>query len=420
MSVRKDFFWNTTAGVINASEAVIMAMVTTRLGTIEDAGILTISFAVGNLMMTVGKIGARVFHATDIEKAFSYITYILERLISVCGMALITAIYVFVQKDFGGWTDRKLITAILICLIYLVESIEDCIWGELQRNGFLYVGGRMFVARWIGILVSFITIMVVTGDIVISLSSSFIISVFIFLICVLVIRQNNYLYEAKGSSFEESRGNVFRLIRQTIPFFVASFCVFYINNAPKFAIDRTLTDKEQACFGFVAMPVFVIGLVNQFVYQPYLVLMSEEWNGRRISSFRVRIRRQMIILAGIGVACIFGAALIGIPVLSTIYSMDLTGYWRELVVLQIAGLFLALSGYFAVILTTMREGNKLLLVYLISVVLSFVIMGMITSTYGTLGASVGYMLIMMALCLAFLIEYATIIKKESLTNGQMV
>ena len=51
------YFWNTAAGLLNAAEAVILGMLTTRLAGVEAAGILTIAFSVGNLFSSVGRWG---------------------------------------------------------------------------------------------------------------------------------------------------------------------------------------------------------------------------------------------------------------------------------------------------------------------------------------------------------------------------
>lgn len=420
MSVHKDYVWNTIAGIINAAEAVVMAMVTMRLGTIEEAGVLTVSFAVGNLLLTVGKFGARVFHSTDIKKIFPYGVYLKERWITVFAMALLMAVYVGLKTFDGVWSKGKALAVVFICCIYMVEALEDCVWGELQRAGFLYVGGRMFAARWAGILLSFIAIMAWKSDFVLSLGGSFVVSVFVFLFCIFLVHRNPRMLSAGVSVRDKADAEeVFSLFRQTVPFFLSSFCVLYLNNAPKFAIDSLLSDADQACFGFIAMPVFVIALLNQFVYQPYLVVLSEEWNGRKLNLFRRRICRQIAILAGISAACVIGAAWIGIPVLSWIYNTDLSGYWNELLVLQAAGFFLALSGYFTVILTTMREGKKLLTGYIMTMVISFVMMGKITERYGTIGAAVGYMVLMMILCLYYVGAYFSIVKAGDSKNGQM-
>ena len=56
-----------------------------------------------------------------------------------------------------------------------------------------------------------------------------------------------------------------------------------------------MNDESQACFGFVLMPVFVIGLLNQFIYQPMVVNLAMEYNNGRIDQVSHNVRKQMLI-----------------------------------------------------------------------------------------------------------------------------
>ena len=48
--MKKDYVFNTIAGLIDASEAVIISMIITRTTGLTDAGYVTIAFAVGILL----------------------------------------------------------------------------------------------------------------------------------------------------------------------------------------------------------------------------------------------------------------------------------------------------------------------------------------------------------------------------------
>lgn len=74
--------------------------------------------------------------------------------------------------------------------------------------------------------------------------------------------------------------------------------------------------------------------------------------------FKKNVKRQMIIVVGIMTMCACGAVAIGIPVLSLIYHINLESYYKELVIPQFAGGFLALSGYLNMILTIKRKQKK--------------------------------------------------------------
>lgn len=99
---KRDFFWISVAGIINAAEAVIMSMIVTRVTSLSDAGILTIAFAVGNLFMTVGKFGVRNYRVTDVEMKYTYGTYMTMRIISVFAMLILSIGYFGMKNIIRG------------------------------------------------------------------------------------------------------------------------------------------------------------------------------------------------------------------------------------------------------------------------------------------------------------------------------
>lgn len=408
-SKKKDYFWNTFAGVINAAEAVVMSMVVTRFGQLSDAGILSLAFAVGNVLMTIGKFGVRMYQVTDAKKQYSFGMYILQRVITIILM-IVSMIGVLL---YGKYESEKTYAIIIITAIYLVETFEDCFWGKYQADNKLYVGAQMFTSRWIIIIAVFIICIIITSDMTLALLYGGIAGCLVFVswVLILFIRGHSIRTEVENADNTSNKGWLFRLFQQTIPLFLASFCSIFISNIPKFAIDRYLNDEIQACYGFVAMPVFVIGLLNQFIYQPTVVRLTNEYNDGNITGFRRNIRKQMIIVSGIMLACVIGAGLIGVPILSAVYHTDLSDYWYELVILQFAGGFLAVSGYFTVILTLMRKQRLILYGYITALVVGIIVLNFAVQFNGTIGASIGYLFVMVVLFAFYYISYRRIIKK---------
>ena len=307
----------------------------------------------------------------------------------------------------SGYEPYKATGIILIAFIYMIEVIEDCIWGHYQALDKLYIGAEMFCTRWIAIFIAFILCMLKTGNMNISLTAGAIVSVIVFLLWLLVLRvaDSKSKYDDKRSYSSLGFKWFPSLIKQIFPLFIAGFCSIFISNIPKFAIDRYMNDEIQACYGFVAMPVFVVGLLNQFIYQPTVVKLTNDYHSQKTDQFKNSVKKQMFIVAGIMAACVCGAALIGIPVLSIIYNTDLGGYWKELVILQFAGGFLGLSGYFNVILTIMRKQKIILAGYITALALGIVILNFSVKLAGTAGASVGYLAVMIMLFAFYYISY---------------
>lgn len=401
---KKDYIWNTAAGLINAAEAVVMSMVVTRVTNLEDAGILTIAFAVGNLLMTVGKFGVRNYQVTDVEKKFSFEIYLKTRVVTVFFMVAATLFYLLYAFTEIGYDRKKIWGILAVCLIYSVESVEDVVWGYYQSKSKLYVGAEMFCFRWSGILFAFVIILWISRNLSFTLMCCFALSVLIFILllkssypktCDKDDRTVNLLI--KKADWKD----ITAILKTTFPLFGITFLSFYEHNAPKYAIDVCMTDEVQACYGFVAMPVFIIELLNNFLYQPALVSMTIEWKQGQIRRFRIRIIRQMFIIGGISVVCITGAYLLGIPVLSLLYHTDLSGYKMELMVLLFASVFLAVSGYQSVILTIMRCQKELLMPHCIVSLAAVISLKHIVAAYGTMGAAYSYLFLMMGLCIMY-------------------
>lgn len=399
-----DYIFNTAAGLINAAEAVVMSMIVTRVTGLADAGMLTIAFAIGNLMMPIGKFGMRNYQVTDVEDRFSFSAYLKARFITVFLMILTVCGYLTYTMTKPGYNHNKVGIIFAVCMIYAVEALEDVIWGYYQRRNKLYVGAAMFCSRWLTILLTFSIVLYISRDLKFTLLFCFGVSIVVFVILLKISYQRVCSEEdrsLKALLGKDDFRKIGSLLKVVFPLFAISFLAFFENNVPKYAIDACMTDEIQACYGFVAMPVFVIGLLNNFVYQPTLVPMAVEWEQKQLQKFKRRIIRQFFIIGGIFVICISGAFLLGIPVLSILYNTDLSDYKSELMILLLASVFLAASGYQSVVLTIMRCQKVLLWPNCVVSVIAAVILRPIVSHYGTIGAASSYLALMMLLCLLY-------------------
>lgn len=411
---KRDYIWNTAAGLINASEAVVMSMVVTHMTGLADAGMLMLAFAVGNLMMTIGKFGVRNYQVTDVGNQFSFSTYLVVRLITVALMVLLVCGYLHVMLAKAAYGMDKASIIFAICMIYAVEALEDVMWGYYQHRNRLYVGAAMFCIRWTGILLVFPVALYISRNIVLALWICLGVSVVIFGV-LMIISSVRLCNEADRSPTEIFSKVNWRQVRElfgtVFPLFGITFLSFYVNNVPKYAIDVCLTDEVQACYGFVAMPIFVIGLLSNFIYQPTLVPIAVEWDQGSVVQFKQRINRQLIIIGVLTVACMAGAYVFGIPVLSLVYNTNLAGYKSELMILLLASGFLAVSEYQCVILTIMRHQKVLLWSHCTVAIIATCSLPINVSRHGTLGAAFCYLVLMIILCLLY--EGILVIKLKS-------
>lgn len=402
---RNNFIWNMIAGAVNAAEAVVLMFVVTRSNGVVDAGILSIAFALGNLLMAIGKYGVRNYQVTDVNGIFAFGDYVFHRIGTALIMFLTASGYIVWKLAAGSYSVDKAVVIGAVCLIYVVEAVEDVWLGQMQRMGRLDVASKIFVLRWLTIMLLFIMSIVAFHHLVLSallaLAGSVVIELWIF-------REAAGLIEIPRIHFRPRA--VAGLFGACFALFSASFLTYYITNAPKYAIDRYLTEYVQAYFGYISMPVFVIELLNSFLYQPQMLMLAQEWEGRCYKAFHKRIFRQFFVIFLLTLLCVGAGWILGIPILSIVYGVDLSSYRPELIVMIAAGGLLAVTGYSSVLLTIMRKQRLVLANMLIVTGFALAGFGRAVQAAGMSGAVKWYFILMLLLAVLncasiILVEY---------------
>lgn len=407
---RDSYMWNMIGSMLMAFQSVIMLMILTRTLGLLEAGIFTIAYANANLFLTIGKYGMRYFQVSDVRNQFGFNEYRMSRVITTIAMMAIAVVYIMYASSGNGYSMEKTQVILWMCIFKVVDVIEDVYHGLYQRENRLDIASRVMSVRMIITIVVFGIVLIFLKNLLISLIITTVVTSILFLLFTLWTFPTFQVAKEKVDW-----KNVGLLLKLCFPLFAGSFLSFYMGNAPKYAIDAMLTDELQACYGFIAMPVFVIGLLNSFIFNPMLYQMSVLWNERKIKKFILKTCIQVGIVAAITVICVIGAYLIGVPVLSWLYNTDLSLYRKELLVLLLGGGFLGLSGVLNVVITIIRKQNSLMWGYAFVSVLAYMFSNKVVGEYKMMGASVLYTLLMGVLCLIFtgLFIYGILKNRES-------
>lgn len=393
---RDAIIWNMIGSMIMAFQSVIMLMILTRTLGLLDAGVFTIAYANANLFLTIGKYGMRNFQVSDVKGQFDFEVYKKSRLITSILMMVVSGIYVVYAGNKNGYTLQKSMIIIWMCIFKMVDAVEDVYHGFLQQKGRLDIAGKAMTIR----LVITITVFAITVTISNDLLFALIISTVATMALMIYLTQCSYKTVRVGEH-KNGGSNVWKLLRLSFPLFLGSFLAFYIGNAPKYAIDSILSDELQACYGFIAMPVFVIGLLNNFIFNPMIHKLSVIWEQRKMGQFYRIVAEQIGVIVGITIVCIAGGGLVGTPVLSVLYNTDLTPYKMELIILLLGGGFLALSGFLVTVITIIRFQKYIVAGYGIVAFFAFYLSPAFVKQYAIMGAAMLYLILMVLLCIAF-------------------
>lgn len=400
-NIDKDsYIWNMVGSMLMAFQSVIMLMVLTRTVGLVEAGIFTIAYANANLFLTIGKYGMRYFQVSDVKEQFSFAEYLSSRWITSLAMILVSIAYVIYSAYTNGYTFEKSMVIIWMCLFKVADVIEDVYQGMYQQKGRLDIASKAMTLRMLFTIIVFGAGAIILRN---QLTALIIATIFTTILLVVFLK---WTYEPfRNEKGIVNKKNVVQLLKSCFPLFAGAFLSFYIGNAPKYAIDALLSDELQACYGFIAMPVFVIGLLNSFIFNPMLFKMSCLWAERKIKKFIERTLIQVAIIGGITIVCIVGAYLLGVPVLSAMYNTDLSPYKTELLILLVGGGFLGLSGLLNAVITIIRFQKSIAWGYAVVAIMAYLMSGSIVGKYGMMGASLLYAVLMGILCVCFTILF---------------
>ncbi len=396
-TTRNGVIFNALSGGINAIQSVIWLMIITRVLGLTDAGIFTIAYATSNLFLMIGKYGIRNFQVSDIKKSYTWNDYYISRILTVIAMMAAALIYSLYMNLSGNYTIYKAIVVFLMTILKAADAYEDVYYGMYQQNGRLDLAGLAMSIRLGGQLIFLSICVLFKLDLLISLILT---NIFSWVLLFILLKKINSKFEFDNISPNKKR--IKKIFILCAPLFLSSFVSYYVCNLSKYAIDRIMGEAEQAYYGFISMPVFVVFLFTNFIYQPMLKDISELWVEQKKLLFKKKLLSAVSLIGIISIIVLVGGWFLGVWGLGILYGVNMEKYKYELMVLLIGSVFYAFSAFFSVIITVMRKQKFALYVYVaVLIVFQFATTYLVKSD-GIMGASLSYALSMGIVALLYL------------------
>lgn len=385
-SIKSSYMWNSIGGILNSCQSALMLIIISRTNPDADSGIFAMAYAIATMASAVGKFGMRNYQSTDIDEKYDYGIYVVSRIVTSIGMLLVVLYYILKGVFFLDYSTEKCIVILLFGLMKLLDVVEDIVHGRLQQIRRLDIGAKCMTIRYILTLFVYGIMLCVTHELVFSTLTALVVSFGFLIYTFWLVRSTTGVV----GKIKINDKRVYRLLWECIGLALSSFLMLYISNSPKYAIDELMGDEIQACFNYIFMPVFVVSMLNSFIYQPVLTKLTYYWNQQDYKQFTKMLFIQIILLTGLVLLVLTGGFIIGIPALSLLYNTDLTIYKLDFMILLVGSGFLALSGYLGVILTIMRRQNWQLLAYVSTALFALLSSKWFVANWEILGAVILY------------------------------
>lgn len=389
--------WNIIGSGLSAGQAAILLVFISRKYGTGEAGILTIAYAIGNLFLTAGKYGVRNFQATDNSGKVSFQNYLKGRILSVSAALFIAVLFLSFFYMGGRYDSHKCQIIFLIVVLKETDALEDVFLGRLQQAGHFGTGARIMALRQMAVT-ALICIGIICRD---SIQASLLSGIAVSLltgICMLASEKELIWEKAEERKNTDS---ISYLMRKCFPLFLGSTLAMYVGNMPKYITDLYMDGDTQAILGYIMLPVFMVTLASQFIYQPFVKELGDLWDTGLIPKFKSRVKKQAIFILATALIVLLVSLWAGLPLLSLIYHMNLNGYYSEFTIILAGGSLYALAAYLNIPLTILGKQNMIAAGYGGAAAFALTFGRMICQKGGLTGAALLYMTVNAGLVIMF-------------------
>lgn len=396
----RDYVWNTIGFATWGMVFPILTVVVTQLVGVEQAGMFSLAFVTGMLLMILANYGVRTYQVSDVDEEHSFSDYQMNRWITCAVMVLVGIGYCMIR----GYESQMFTISLGVYVYKMIDGLADVYEGRLQQMDKLYLAGISQAFRSVVVLVVFSLALLVTRNLPFACIAMAVAAAASFVILTFPLA----LFETPKSR-RWTLGSVGTLFRQCFPLFIALFLYAFIDNMPKFVMEGVLSYDNQLYFNALYFPAQGILLTVGFIYKPLLVKMANVWaDPEKRKRFDLIIVVIMLVVVGVTGATALMMAWIGIPVMGFLYGVDFEQFRGLCYIMLAAGGVTAAIDFLYQVITVLRRQKAVTTLYVITFGFALFVPVLLVNFTGLPGAVIGYLIVMCILLVLLVWEYARI------------
>ena len=375
----KNVFYNTFGNIFYSFCQWLITIVVVYLENYEfgAAGILSLAMTTSSSFSAISLFSMRNYQISDTKGEFTQGQYVSSRIIT-CAAALVACIIYAIP----GNNLFQILCIAAFMLVRIAESLADVLFGVDQmhdRYGLICLSCTL---RGIMTAGSFIVVMRMTHNLVLTL---FTMAVFNLLIVVIIDVRMTFKLEEIIIKLKDK--SLIKLFKQCLPLVVFTFLLSLVNLIPKQVLNMVQGEDALGVYSSIASPTLVVQVFASVAFAPFIPKLAQLLEQKEYDKF-LKIQRftyiGLVVLAGVVLA---GAVLLGRPALFLLFKEDILEYYDLFIPIVCCTILLAGVWVIDAIVVTVRR----LKILLIGMAVDFVILCLITypciTIYGQNGTS---------------------------------
>ena len=326
MDIKKQVLVNTCGNTVYLAALWLLTVITTQIFGYEGIGTLTLAMAIGNTVAMIQLYGVRSYQSSDVEFHHSSKDYLFARcLTAVAGCLVGAAICLMMEYPY-----EKSLAIVLFILVKTSETFSDVLFGNDQRAGHLEFAGYSMAVRGVLLVGLFWGISALFQN----LNTALWVTAFGMFALSLGLDLPVHNHTVKGI-YSIDHG-VWGILIDCFPLFIATLIPVIITAFPRIVLERYFGGEILGLYGNVSTPALLLTTVIPTILTALLPTYGKAFQNRDYQSIRSIWLKSLAGTAMITFVCIVGAVLFGRPVLTFVYTEEISPYVNYLYSILVA------------------------------------------------------------------------------------
>ena len=403
VSLKENTLWYTMGTMCSSATSFLLMIYVTRILGVDEAGVFSISYSVGQLMLSIGWFGTRQFQVSDINEEFKFSDYLSLKLF----MTIIMMVGCLIYSVFLHFNTYKMLVTFLYCLFLICDVFADLFSARFQQVDKLFLSGMSYIIRILGYNLVILFSLLCFKNLIVAIVLAMIYSAL-----ELTFFDLQLIKRISQIKIEFHMDKINQLIKNCFPLFISSFLTTFIVNVPKNAIELNFDSSVQTYYNIIFMPSYIINLFCMFIFVPLYTSIANTWLNSTKDKFINTVVKLMIFDVLLSLVVFAGCYFLGIPLLELVYGVDLHSVKSSFLVLIVAGCFTSMNSILSYIFTVIRRQKFMIYIYVVAMVLAQVMVKTLTLNYGFFGASLDYLIGIASITVMFMLGLVLVLRKD--------
>lgn len=403
VSLKENTLWYTMGTMCSSATSFLLMIYVTRILGVDEAGVFSISYSVGQLMLSIGWFGTRQFQVSDINEEFKFSDYFSLKIF----MTIIMMVGCLIYSVFLHFNTYKMLVTFLYCLFLICDVFADLFSARFQQVNKLFLSGISYIIRILGYNLVILFSLLCFKNLIVAIVLAMIYSAL-----ELTFFDLQLIKRISQIKMEFHLDKIIQLIKNCFPLFISSFLTTFIVNVPKNAIELNFDSSVQTYYNIIFMPSYIINLFCMFIFVPLYTSIANTWLNSTKDKFINTVVKLMAFDVLLSFVVFAGCYFLGIPLLELVYGVDLQSVKSSFLILIIAGCFTSMNSILSYIFTVVRRQRFMIYIYVVAMVLAQISVKTLTLNYGIFGASLDYLIGIASITVMFIIGLVLVLRKD--------